>query len=109
MTIISRISVDSSFILTRASGILTQEEFLDYQNELSSDPDFRPFYNQLFDAREAGLGNLTSSFLKQLKMLFEPDVKRSILVTSAISFGGLACLSRLNLRSILVSFTYPGI
>jgi hypothetical protein len=53
-------------VLARVSGAFNDQDLLDGDSKLRSDPDFRPYYDQLVDLREASGADISAAGVREL-------------------------------------------
>jgi hypothetical protein len=83
------IDVRRSMVFSRATDVLTVGDVLDHMERLTSHPDFRPEFNQIFDMREVTRVEMSGEDIKRLatKNIFAPVSRRALLVTPGLQFG----------------------
>lgn len=69
-------------VLSRAWGVLTDDDLLGQQRRLGQDPDFEPRLNQLFDFREVTDVQVTGHGIRVLaeRDLFHEDARRAFII-----------------------------
>ncbi len=84
-----QIDETQSVVWTRCWGVLRDEDILNQQARLRTDPKFRPTLGQLVDT--TAVTDVTLSARLMLSMgqstLFAPEAKRAYLVTKDVVFG----------------------
>jgi hypothetical protein len=88
-----RIDVERGVVYSRAWGELTDDEMLEHQRRLGSDPAFDPALNQLFDFQEVTHSRLTNAGIRTLakRNLFRAGSRRMFAVRpdALVIFGSL--------------------
>ena len=81
-----------NYVYSKVSDNLTLSDIIEYDNQLQKEPELKPGYKELFDARFISGSELTQKTLKQIISKVISDKKRSysnklaIVVSSSNSF-----------------------
>lgn len=89
MPVSYRIDVARSLVLSVATGVVTDLDLLDHQQRLRDDPEFRPWFRQLFDFSAATTNEVSGRAVRQLAIApaFGTGSKRALLVPDDAGFG----------------------
>ena len=76
-------------VITRASGVFTQADFLDHMARLQADPHFNPDFNQIIDCCAITTMDLTPEQIAALaeRTAFSAKSRRALVVTSDLHYG----------------------
>ncbi len=76
-------------VSTTASGHVTFAEAKAHQDQLVNDPDFDPSFNQLLDASEVTVADLSSQQLRVLatRQFFSAEARRALVASQPLMFG----------------------
>src|SRR5688572_316566 len=87
MPVSYRIDVRADVVFTVSEGRVTNEELLDHQKRMSSDPDFRPTMNHVIDARGVTGAAVTAFGIRLVATpsIFAPGSRRAIIVDATSS------------------------
>ncbi len=83
------IDPDRRIVFSRAWGVLTDDDLMDHQFRLRSDPAFRPDFNQLFDFLGVTDAQITPEGVRQLarRNAFGHQARRAFVVLSPLMYG----------------------
>lgn len=89
MPISYRIDAARALVLSAAAGVVTDADLLEHQQRLRGDPDFQPWFRQLFDFTTATENEVTGRGVRQLAIApaFGKGSKRALLVGEDSAFG----------------------
>jgi len=84
-----RIDRERRIILSTASGVLTDHDIREHQQQLRSDPDFDASFDQLWDHRDVTDFQITTATLRDLATArsFKPGSRRAVVTPSDLGFG----------------------
>jgi hypothetical protein len=76
-----RIDLHAGVVFSVYEGLVTNEEVLDHQKRMSSDPDFRPTMNHVLDARGVTRAAFTAFGIRLLATpsIFAPGSRRALI------------------------------
>jgi hypothetical protein len=86
----SSIDVPLRLVRTRAWGELTEQDLLDHQKRLVSDPQFDASFSQLFDCTGVtGVRGVSASLIKEgaQQTVFGAGAKRAIVTGNTVGYG----------------------
>ena len=83
------IDTHRGIVFSKATGVLGYSEVLDHMDRLSSNPDFRPEFHQLFDFREVTKATLSHQEIRTLaqRVIFSERSRRAFVVSGELNFG----------------------
>ena len=95
-----RIDARAGVVFSVFEGSVSNEELLDHQQRLSSDPEFRPTMNHVIDARAVTATAVTAFGVRLVTTpsLFGPGSRRAIIAGGASHSSGYLNMFK-NLRS----------
>jgi len=84
-----RISVPHHLVISRAWGVMSDQEMFAHARKVAADPTFRPDMRQVADLRHVTRFGLDSASVDTLVRLnpFGPGARRALLVGSDVAFG----------------------
>ena len=85
-----RIDLRAGVVFTVFEGHVTNEELLDHQQRMSTDPDFRPTMNHVIDTRGVTSVSVTALGVRLVasRSIFAPNSRRAIIAGDAHPFYG---------------------
>ena len=85
-----RIDLRAGVVFTVFEGHVTNEELLDHQQRMSTDPDFRPTMNHVIDTRGVTSVSVTALGVRLVasRSIFAPNSHRAIIAGDATPFYG---------------------
>ena len=88
MPIEYKIDAEHCVVFSRSFGQITDQEFLQHQTALKSDPDFQPSFDHLLDYR-IFVGNISADTVRRLAKdnPFGPGSRRAFVVSRELDFG----------------------
>ncbi len=89
MPVTYRIDVAAGIVYSEAHGRVTDDDLVDHQSRLQSDPDFRPDLRQLFDFRGVEAVEVTTHGIRRLaeRQRFGPGSKRAFVTSREVVYG----------------------
>jgi len=84
-----RIDRSKRLVMSRAWGVLTDQDLVDNRTALFADPGFEPALDQVYDLSEVTEMKVSSTVLLHLAMSsrFSPTARRAVVVTSDVAYG----------------------
>ena len=85
-----RIDLRAGVVFTVVEGHVTNEELLDHQQRMSTDPDFRSTMNHVIDTRGVTSVSVTALGVRLVasRSIFAPNSRRAIIAGDANPFYG---------------------
>jgi len=85
-----RIDLRAGVVFTVFEGHVTNEELLDHQQRMSTDPDFRPTMNHVIDTRGVTSVSVTALGVRLVasRSIFAPNSRHAIIAGDANPFYG---------------------
>lgn len=83
------IDVEHGVVISKGTGVFTNEDFLEHMVNLSRDKRFQPEFKQIVDCRSITRMDLTAEQIRDFAShsIFSPQSRRAFVVTSSLQFG----------------------